>query len=165
VRLFSQVLFCLVLLGISNAVFAQGSCPPGYYEVQGIGFTGCNPYVSVEESARPDTGPQWSKRWGAVAVESGADGNGFGTASSMTSRRKAEKAATAQCKKTGSGSKCTVVSYYNQCGAVAWGDTYYSFARAGSEDIASRLAADECSTKSINCRVLYAACSYPKRIR
>lgn len=111
-------------------------------------------------------GPAWESRWGAIAIDPGVTEGGIGVASDMKSRRAAEKVALRNCRKSGGGKTCRIeVSYDNQCGVIAWGDTYMNAANSETLEAASSLALQECGKRTGHCRVFYANCSYPVRIR
>lgn len=112
------------------------------------------------------SGPEWASRWGAIAVGSTAAGGGLGVASDMKSRRTAESAALKQCRKNGGGKSCHIeLAYANQCAAIVWGDTYFETASAESPSDAEAQASRECSLQTSHCKLYYANCSYPVRIR
>jgi hypothetical protein len=105
----------------------------------------------------------WADRWGAIATD--ATNGGVGTAVSMSSKRKAEKAALEVCRtKGGSGCKLSL-TYYNQCGAMAWGATHMATASAQTIEKASELAVDSCAKGSTDCQIYYADCSMAERIQ
>lgn len=143
----------------------QGACPAGYFEIEGVGWKNCAPLPS--NAAPPaDLGPKWQTRWGAIVVGLTPNGSELKASSGQASRRKAEKQALSDCKKMPGVKDCRVeISYYNQCGVIAWGDNYYHTARAGTKSDASAMALEGCSEKTTNCRIFYADCSYPIRIR
>lgn len=148
---------------------AEGNCPQGYYPIGGGngGWQGCAPIPSSGggQSSPPDTGPQWAKRWGAIALDPSA--GRYGGAEGQSSARRAEKAAVANCKKNGGGRQCKVLggAYYNQCGALAWGDKRAEAYSAATTDEASTGAVQMCSQKTSNCKIYYSGCSYPVRVR
>ena len=152
----------------ANSCWAEGSCPQGYYPVGGGngGWAGCAPIPGSgggQSMPPPDPGPQWATRWGAIAVD-GAAGK-FGGANDMTSERKAQRAAIKDCRKNG-GKKCEItVSYYNQCGAMAWGNNRSVSWRGPEREATIRDAVAACDKETDNCAPYYAGCSYPVRVR
>jgi hypothetical protein len=161
-KLFFPIAFLFFAIAPSS-LFAQ--CAPG---IPGGGNPSCVPpdvfYNSLPPGAPiPDLGPQWETRWGAVAM----GGGGFGAITDMPSKRKAHKAALAQCKKSGGGNQCKVsISYYNQCAAVAAGDNSATGGGyAPITETANKLATEQCQKTGGICRIYYSACSYPVRIR
>ena len=106
--------------------------------------------------------PKWQNRWGAIA----AGGGGLGASVNMTKKQAAEKAAIKQCQESGPGPCSIVVSYKNQCAAVAWGDDSQSgWGRAGDIAVARKAALSACAETGTNCKVFYAECSYPVPVR
>lgn len=87
-----------------------------------------------------------------------------------TSKRSAYKAAVAACKGNG-GRKCKVLlGYYNQCGAIAWGNSRLESFSAAQQQEAMDGAMKYCQAKTENCQIyirwlqLPSACSVmPKR--
>jgi Domain of unknown function (DUF4189) len=149
---------------IPLVALAEGNCPDGYYPIGGgnAGWEGCAAYEYAPGQQPPDTGPLWVKRWGAIAVD---DVLGkFGGVDGFSSKGKAERAAVRQCKKNG-GKSCAAYSYYNQCGALAWGDNFLVRSSGPLKDNTIAKAVEQCSAKSQNCKPYYAGCSYPERVR
>jgi hypothetical protein len=141
--------------------FADGNCPSGYYESSGGGVSGCIAYPTASGQP-PDPGPQWSTRWGAIAV---AGGGVVGTSNQRPSKRKAESEALKQCKAKG-GQTCKIsLAFRNQCAAIAWGDAAYTSIGSPTLEDASKKAMQGCREDTQNCEVYYSACSYPERIR
>lgn len=160
--------FVLLLLFATWDAWAEGNCPQGYYPVGGGngGWAGCAPIPGAgggQSTAPPDTGPQWAKRWGAIAYDSVA--GSLGGADGMMSKRKADKAALSTCKKKGGKSCKVIASYYNQCGAMAWGNGFFAAWRAPEREQAESNAINECSQGTGQCQVFYSGCSYPVRVR
>jgi hypothetical protein len=150
--------FCLAS---ASAWSQQMMCPPGSVPIGGgnAGWVGCSPVPG--STVTPNPGPAWSTRWGAIAIANGV----LGAAENASSKRKAEKEAVKHCKQQG-GRQCAVVlSYYNQCGALAWGDTYARAYRHVDIPQAEAEAMKSCNSVTNNCKVFYSACSYPERIR
>ena len=161
-------LLLLWLVTLAGVVRAEGRCPDGYFPIGGgsAGWEGCAPMGSMAEEgvASQPREPQWATRWGAIAV---GGGGGFGAAADMTSKRKAEKQAVAQCKATAAdkSAKCTVLAYYNQCAVYVWGSS------GGGEIVsevniskASSVAMETCSKKASDCKIYYSNGSYAERI-
>lgn len=120
-------------------------------------------YQTPAETPAAPMGPRWATQWGAIAVDS-ASGK-TGVVGSMSSRKKAEKGAIAQCKSKG-GSDCQVkISYGNQCGVIAWGNNKIATASAGSIEEASDQALGICRREAgTECEIFFSDCSLPKRI-
>jgi hypothetical protein len=145
---------------------AEGNCPSGYYPVGGgnAGWSGCAPTNSGSSGGEPaNPGAYWETRWGAIAVDNGV--GTYGGIEGLNSKRTAQKAAIAECKKFG-GKKCKIsIAYYNQCGVLASGDTYSITARGPEINETTERAVNACSKKTQNCKPYYAGCSYPERVR
>jgi hypothetical protein len=159
------VIFGLLPL-VSTQAFAEGGCPAGMLPTQsGDGqFVGCAPAPGSGGDTYPaDSGPQWSKRWGAIAVDNLV--GKFGGMDGFGSKRSAQKAAIAECKKNG-GRKCKVfLAYYNQCGVLAAGDSFSATFRGPEINATAQRAIELCSARTSNCKPYYAGCSYPERVR
>jgi hypothetical protein len=111
----------------------------------------------------PNPGPYWATRWGAIAVDGGT--GKFGGIEGLSSKRKAQKAAISECRRSG-GKKCNVIaSYYNQCGAMAWGDSKVASYTGPSRQEAIEFALQSCNKTTTNCESYYSGCSYPERVR
>jgi Domain of unknown function (DUF4189) len=160
----SLTLFFPFVILLLSTMDANAQCRMGSGPDFGDGIPYCSqpaPTAYVEPS-----GPQWATRWGAIAIDPNASKGGVGVASDMKSQRAAEKAAMKQCRNKGGGKTCRVqTAYDNQCGVIAWGDTYYSTANGDTIDSASELGLRECGKETSNCRIYYSNCSYPVRIR
>jgi len=127
---------------------------------QQAGWTGCAP-IDASNVDPPDPGPQWASKWGAIATSA----DGFGVSQDKGSKREARKSALQDCKSKGKA-KCKVAQYFlNQCAALAWGETFGTTYRAGTEQEAVDLALGRCSQRTGDCRIYYSGCSYPQRIK
>lgn len=157
----------LVATGLmTGSAVAENGCPNGYEPWK----------IPVESSsdcmAIPDYGndrveksqvPIWETNWGAVAIGDG----GWGVAVNMRSKAKAKKAAVSQCRKTAGNksAECAVLTYYNQCVAIAWGLTGYAVQSAENQETASSIAMRQCKDKGHeDCKIFYSACSLPRQI-
>jgi len=161
-----RFLICLLAFLILSAPLsplrAEGGCPAGMYPIGGGsgGWSGCAP-IPQGQAATQDPGPQWSKRWGVVAIADGA----FGVSEAQKSKRVAEKAALSQCKSNG-GRNCSVMSaYYNQCVALAWGPRGNITASAAQMAEAEKIALQRCNADKGECKLFYSGCSYAERTR
>jgi len=161
--------FCaFALFSVTVEAWAEGgTCPQGYYPVNSPGVMGCAPIPGGEGEGygNPplDPGPQWKTQWVSIAFGN----NGFGAATHMPSKRKAESKALAQCREMG-GTGCHVnLTTYNQCVAVASGGHTAPSAGASDQETAESIAMNDCMAdeKNASCEIYYAACSYPVRIR
>jgi Domain of unknown function (DUF4189) len=123
-------------------------CPPGTVEV-----TASQPCLDI------NTGPKWEKRWGAIAVDSVL--GKFGGSEGHSSKGDAQKAAVGLCKANGGSKDCKVtIAYYNQCGALAWGDRYIASSNGPDLDKTIESAVATCSQGAPDCQAYYAGCSY-----
>lgn len=166
---FRSLLWLLAeMLVVSSATHAEGNCPPGYYPMAPPGQQGpqgCAPIPGYnQDSAVPAaSGSQWVSRWGAIATD---EPNGvLGAAINMSSKKKAEKAALADCKAKG-GSKCKLETWYsNGCAALVVGDKLYNVGSAATEDEAVKSGMNTCAAATTNCHVYYSDCSPPEQVR
>jgi hypothetical protein len=156
-----------VLLMFSALVFA---CPPGYYPTgsDAAGWHGCAPMdggisnESAEDSAPQEAQEEWEDRWGAIATANGA----FGYSASKKSKEAAAQEALAECRRNAGKEACKLKPpYYNQCAALAWGDTTNIVARGPELAEVEQRAVALCSKETRNCRIYYSACSLPVRVR
>lgn len=153
----------LLSLTINNLAWGQTACPSGVP----AGDPRCGPSPSWHggEASLVEPTPRWATRWGAIAIDDTVSSGGVGTATGMSSKRKAEKAALTLCRSDGGAGCRIVLAYYNQCGVIAWGDQNYTGARAATIEQASQRAILTCNQATTNCRVYYADCSLPERIQ
>lgn len=155
---------CFAVLAISFSTAASAQCRNGSGPDFGDGIPYCS-QLPPPSNVVP-SGPEWASRWGAIAIGSTAGGGGVGVASDMKTRRSAEKIAIAQCRNNGGGKTCRIeLAYANQCGVIVWGDTYFETESAETADKAETEASKACRRQTSNCRLYYANCSYPVRIR
>lgn len=155
----------LCLMPFHNAFAEGGACPPGYYPVNSPGVMGCAPMPNSGGGGVPENvGPLWVTSWGAIAVDGPA--GIIGASSRQKSKRKANVTALADCRAKGGAKKnCSVlISFYNQCGAIAGGDTEATTYSAGTAEEAGSLALKRCSDLTSNCKIIQTACSYPIRV-
>jgi hypothetical protein len=163
-----QLIILAVICAVISPAHAEGRCPDGQYPIGGgnAGWEGCAPMDGATgSSSQPSNNSvtRWANRWGAIA----ADGNApaFGVSNDVASKRLAEKKAKAMCEARG-GKKCrTSIVFYNQCGALAWGDTNFATFRSPDVDDAKASAVGHCEKSTTNCVVHYSACSNPVLIR
>lgn len=162
----------LVLLAaglvVGNASAEQG-CGDGYIPTTTPQGVQCMPipglYRTPADSPSDPVpeGPRFVNRWGAIAVDS-ATGK-TGVVGSMSTRKKAEKGALAQCKSKGGGSCQVKISYANQCGVIAWGNNQIATASATSVEAASEQALAICKRQAgSECEIFFSDCSLPERI-
>lgn len=165
-----RALHVLGWMGLCWAAHAENGCPAGY-EPWKIPVESASDCVAIPDYGQEEGPPgpaaeaRWLSRWGAIAIGSTAAGGGVGTTTGQRSRRQAESAALKICRDTGGGAKCKVLSYHDQCAAVAWGADSYVVQSAESIKVASGIALDQCHEKTSDCRIYYSACSLPERAR
>jgi len=153
----------IMLSSTTSSILAQ-DCPYGMPATPG-----CIPpdQLNQPQQAVPINQPRWAKTWGAIAID-GSLGK-LGAATGMVNRRQAEQAAIAQCLANHGGEACklkaSVWSFRNQCAATAWGDIHVSRVGGKSIEIATNSALQECRKYSMNCKIVYADCSRPMRVR
>lgn len=118
------------------------------------------PSLGQGDTVRPNSNVRWEDRWGAIAD----DGNGvYGIVTDLGSRRLAQKAAVAECRRRGGGECMVGLAYYNQCAVVVAGTTGAELAHAPTEDQAKKIAVENCEATDGQgvCRVYYSGCSLP----
>jgi Domain of unknown function (DUF4189) len=166
VNILLMVVFSSALLLWSNDSIAQ-NCGDGYVQEGGQGYMFCVPienyYSPANGPSIENPGPQWSSRWGAIALDPAA--GHFGGREGLNSKRKAEKAAIKECKKNGGISCKIVATYSNQCGAMAWGNNFSVSWRGPDRDETIKNAVEACSKQAGSCEPYYAGCSFPVKIR
>jgi hypothetical protein len=164
----------MLALFSGSAAFAEQGCADGFIPNPAPGGTpGQNQCVPIpgqnRGSANGNGGAEvrWARRWGAFAADSAASKVGLSTG--MASKSKAEKAAQEHCRSKG-GVQCkTLLAYYDQCGAVAWGPMQNGrgdlvAANAPRKKEAEQLALQDCSRTSDTCEIFFSECSYPERM-
>ena len=107
--------------------------------------------------------PVLATRWGAVATGNGA----MGVAEMFASREAAERKAMQDCRESAPASEadCSVmVTYFNQCAAVAWGGGRSIWTRGPDLAETEADAFSRCSSRATNCELLYSSCSYAERV-
>jgi hypothetical protein len=106
--------------------------------------------------AQQQTQGYWQNRYAAVAIGIAQNGGGsFGASTDHTSKRRAEKAAKAQCSASGAKECEIMASYYNQCAVVAWGDTGSSTSTGPDIDEVTQRVLSRCNATYKNCRIYY----------
>lgn len=154
-----SALFCLLL---TNA--AQAQCRIGSGPDFGDGIPYCSA-LDKPPQVRSEA-PVWQSRWGAIAIDPKVTSGGIGLAKGKESRHAAEEAALRDCHTDGGGNTCRIeLSYDNQCGVIAWGDLHYTTANSTSLYDASQLALAACAKHTEHCKIVYADCEFPVRLR
>lgn len=159
----------LLWLAVGSApASAEGRCPPGSYPVGGQGVGGCAPTGAgaggSSGSSVPRATGRWHKTWGSVAS---SDSTGDAGASvGRPNKSEAEQQAVLQCQRGGASDCRTLMTYKNQCVAVAGpprGMRGGGAGRAGTIEDASRRAMAECTKNGDGapCSIKYSDCSKP----
>lgn len=167
----ARTMHFLLWAGLSLVAHAENGCPLGYApaKIPVESSSDCVAIPGYWDSEAPAASvtaePQWTSRWGAIAIGSTAAGGGVGTITDQPSRRKAESIAMKRCRETGGGKQCKVFSYHDQCAVVAWGLEHYVVRGAESIERASQVALEQCRAKTDDCRIFYSACSLPQPSR
>ena len=161
-----RILLLLGLMMLSSTILAEGgTCPDGYYPQNGAGVSGCIPIPGYDNAEPQQSQARWATRWGAIAF----DGNKgtLGAVTGAKSKKLANKAAIANCRANGGGDNCKKApfSYYNQCAAIAWGDTTYRGGGRPTLEEAKKDAMQSCSNATTRCKIVYAGCSLPDLVQ
>ncbi|MFI8034841.1 DUF4189 domain-containing protein [Acinetobacter sp. ABJ_C3_5] len=156
------IVLSVIFLGVSSSIYA---CPAGMVELPGgvcLPPDHQNSPLNNLPSASPPP-PVWADRWGAIATD-GETGS-LGISVDMTSKRKAVKAALADCQSKG-GANCELdVAYYNQCAAMVLGSKKYYTAHAPTKEGAISIGMGNCSKGgNTNCHAYYSGCSTAVRV-
>lgn len=163
---FSLAVLAVITLA-SSSIHAEGNCPSGYYpynytrDSQGnINGNQCAPipgYSSQQQPAAPQV--LWASRWGAIAVNSST--GSLGAEVGHKDRSTARAAAITRC-----GNGCDIVlTYHDQCAALASGARFFASASGATVIEASSLAMQSCAKKANDCEIVYSECSLPERIQ
>jgi len=159
-----HVLFATILAFISLGASAQcatgvdtggGNCVPP----DAAGMPGYQPYNQAPQS--PPV--RWVDSWGAIVVDTVDVSKGVTT--EQNTKEDAVRVAMDQCSQGGARHCKVVLTYYNQCAAVAWGDTYFGAAGNPTEDGAKADAIARCTRTGEQCQVVYSACSMQRRLQ
>jgi hypothetical protein len=129
----------------------------------GTSTSSCGPIPSGPSGSWLPTA-KWKNRWGAVA---GDDARGVvGAVTDLPSKREAKQAAIENCRSRG-GVECTLtVAYVNQCVVIVASDTRYAATNAENAEVAAEIGMENCEKKKDGeCRLYYAGCSRPVRVR
>lgn len=163
-----RLLICMLLF-VSASSLAEQGCPDGFIpNAAGTPGVPCVAGQSNDWSVQKKPTSRWVKRWGAFTSDSVT--SKVGVASGASSKGKAEREAVADCKRRG-GSRCEVLlSFVNQCGAIAWGERpgasgVLSAVSAASEEQAKEDALRQCSLKSKSCEIFLSECSFAELVR
>lgn len=158
-----MLVLSVALLGVHRQAAAEGGCPAGMIPYAGTSTASCGPIPSGPGGYGGPTA-KWKDRWGAVA---GDDARAVvGAVTDLPSKRAAKKAAIENCLSRG-GVDCTLtVAYVNQCVVIVASDTRYVTINAANAELAAEVGMEDCEKKKDgDCRIYYAGCSRPVRVR
>ena len=105
--------------------------------------------------------PIWIDQWGALALDESTGQAGF--VDHQSNLDEAKETALAYCRMNGSANCEIMLTFHNQCAAVAQGERA-SFARGPDQKETEEDALSHCGS-SKPCKIIYSACSYPKRVK
>ncbi len=147
------------------AASAEGRCPPGQFPVGGPGMLGCAPTGGGAPSPLAEA---WTAPWGAIATS--PTQLAMGVSNTQNRKRRAEREALDQCKRSGAKDCVIRVSYQNSCVAVASPPEptpqHLVVGRAFTLENAITTATAECFLQGVGeCKVGYSDCSVAVRIR
>jgi hypothetical protein len=114
------------------------------------------------DSAPPQPAPVWIDQWGAIVADRGT--GQAGVAVNKDSKTDAVNAAMHDCQMRGSPNCVVLLTYYNQCAALAIGDGGSGLSHNPTIEGARNGAMRTCSEDSTTCKIVYSACSVQRRI-
>ncbi|PPU19330.1 DUF4189 domain-containing protein [Xanthomonas arboricola] len=157
----------LFLACVASDACAEGGCPPGQYPIGGQGAVACAP-IPQSEAPQPKAIGKWIKTWGAIATGSIDSIINYGVSTGQISKSDAQKEAMSQCSSHGEKNCEIVLTYTNQCAAVASpqingkpsGGTTFYIGRATSQE-ANSYALSTCTkkNKAAECKIIYENCT------
>lgn len=115
-----------------------------------------------QQQQAPQPQAVWADRWGAIAVDNNT--GQAGTIEGQESESKANQIALAYCRQNGSKNCQIILSFHNQCAAVALGGGGAGHAGSPTQQAAEQIAITECGHGDA-CKIVYSKCSYAERIR
>ncbi|URL59526.1 DUF4189 domain-containing protein [Luteibacter flocculans] len=107
--------------------------------------------------------PVWKDKWGAIALDK--DAGDAGTIADRDTKAIAVHDAMSDCKARGAQGCKVVLTYYNQCAAIAWSDDSYGASTDKNLQMAEDGALGACRKNGTGCKIVYSACSMPERVR
>jgi hypothetical protein len=154
--------FLLALVNIAKAQNCQwrqdGTSGPGWYDSGGVP---CNNNASQQSAIPP---AKWASRWGAVA--NSINTGHAGTSAGERNARDANRIAMQQCGTDTGINDCKVImTYHDQCAAIADGTHEFAAGAASTVAEASSIAMQSCQKKANDCKIIYTECSLPERIQ
>lgn len=134
-----------------------GNCiPPDADGMPGYNANGNN-------TPAPRPAPVWIDQWGAIVLDHGT--GQAGTVVDKDSKAEAVNSAMHDCQLHESPNCEVLLTYHNQCAAVAMGDGGNGVANNPTLEGAKSGAMRVCSESSSTCKVVYSACTVQRRIR
>jgi hypothetical protein len=161
-----------IVLLVAFAALSFGSLEAAAQCVTGVdtGGGGCVPPDAAgmpgyqpNDAPPPPPPVRWVDSWGAIVVDTVDVSKGVTT--EQNTKEDAVRVAMDQCSQGGARHCKVVLTYYNQCAAVAWGDTYFGAAGNPTEDGAKADAIARCTRTGEQCQVVYSACSMQRRLQ
>ncbi|MFD1296297.1 DUF4189 domain-containing protein [Lysobacter gummosus] len=118
-----------------------------------------SPYHQRSNETRSGVTERWEDRWGAFALDMET---GLGVAKNMRSKRAAQNAAMAECKRKG-GKGCRIeLAYYNQCGVMVAGQSSLNVAAAATVERGTEIGMELCGKAGDGgCALYFSDCSPP----
>ncbi|NUO74729.1 MAG: DUF4189 domain-containing protein [Lysobacter sp.] len=154
------------MLAFARPAAAEDGCPAGFIpNATGTPNVQCIPAGGSGYSAPFET---WERRWGAFTSD--AVTGKIGLATAMSSKRKAVKEAMRDCQARG-GAQCKLLlTFTNQCAAIASGkeagSTYRISAGSGvNATVAKQVALQECGRYAESCEIFLTECSYAEQVQ
>lgn len=121
------------------------------------------PGYNNDSSAPSQRRPVWKDLWGAIVVDSHT--SEMGTVIDRKSESQAIRDATQDCAMNGASHCEVVLTYHNQCAAMAWGaSNYFVVSNNPTEAGAKDSAVNSCAQKDKACKIVYSACTYARQV-
>jgi hypothetical protein len=121
-----------------------------------------SPVYQDDNSTSPPHTVVWADRWGAIAFDYTT--SEMGTAESKNNQITAEQKAMSDCSSHGAQNCKIIVSYKNECVALAASNNRIGFTQSPKQKRAETIAVKQCGD-TISCQIIYSACSFPIRIQ
>lgn len=110
--------------------------------------------------SRPAYTVVWEDRYGAIAVD--FENPQTGASENQKSERAAKRLALKKC----GSPRCEIVSFVrNNCLAAAYGDGWLGYGSNPDIELAKKQAVNNCENKGGGCKIEYASCSLPVRVK
>ena len=162
-RLMALVLMLAPLDYVAAQAPPSGPCPPGAVPIPGQGRCGSPAEASANRSggsSRPVYTEVWEDRYGAIAVD--FENPKTGASENQKSERAAKRLALKKC----GSSRCEIVNFVrNNCLAAAYGEGWLGYGSTPDIELAKKKALNNCENKGGKCKIEYASCSLPVRVK